>query len=111
MAKVKIMETIIKTSCNGKRLPFNINSNPTIAYGGILQMYCVGINYNYTMGIPLQILSLLAADFDLYRVSWETKNCSRQVKVLPCRNTRKNPIFEPQCGSRLEWAKAQLATA
>ena len=108
---VKIIETLIKTSCNGKGLPFIINRNPTIAYGGILQMYCVGINYNYTMGIPLQILSLLAADFDLYRVSWETKNCSRQVKVLPCRNTRKNPIFEPQCGSRLAWAKAQLATA
>lgn len=61
---VGIIETLIKTSCNGKGLPFIINRNPTIAYGGILQMYCVGINYNYTMGIPLQILSLLAADFD-----------------------------------------------
>lgn len=58
---VKIIETLIKTSCGGKGLPFIINRNPTIAYGGILQMYCVGINYNYTMGIPLQILPALAA--------------------------------------------------
>ena len=30
----------------------------------ILQMFCVGINFNYTMSVPLQILTPLAADFD-----------------------------------------------
>ena len=58
---VNIIKTLINTSCGGKGLPFIINRNPTIAYGGILQMYCVGINFNYVMGIPLQILPLLAA--------------------------------------------------
>lgn len=37
---------------------------PTINYGGILFMRCVGINDNFTMSVPLQILSPLAADFD-----------------------------------------------
>lgn len=27
-------------------------------------MYCVGINFNYTISVPLQILSPLGADFD-----------------------------------------------
>ena len=30
----------------------------------ILQMYVVGINMNYTMSVPLQVLRGLAADFD-----------------------------------------------
>lgn len=45
-------------------LPVIINRNPTIAYGGILQMFCVGFTHTYTMGVPLQPLPLLAADFD-----------------------------------------------
>lgn len=61
---VEIINTIIRTSCNGRGIPFIINRNPTISYGGILQMYCVGINFNFTMGVPLQILKPLAADFD-----------------------------------------------
>lgn len=41
----------------------------TIGYGSILQMYCVGISdqtekFEYVMQLPLQILPLLAADFD-----------------------------------------------
>ena len=59
---VKIINTIIKSYDRG--IPIIINRNPTIAYGGILQMFCCGINFNYTMGTPLQILPLLAADFD-----------------------------------------------
>lgn len=27
-------------------------------------MFCVGINFNYTMSLPLQVLPPLAADFD-----------------------------------------------
>lgn len=41
-----------------------INRNPTIQYGGILKMKCVGINRAYTMSISLYILKPLAADFD-----------------------------------------------
>ena len=48
----------------GGGLPFLINRNPTIAYGGILFVRCIGINMNYTMSLSLLILKLLAADFD-----------------------------------------------
>ena len=34
----------------------------TIAYGGILQMFCVGFTETYTMAVPLQVLKSLAAD-------------------------------------------------
>ena len=59
---VKIIESMIKKHPRG--LPFIINRNPTINYGSILQMFCVGMTDSYTMEIPLQILQLLAADFD-----------------------------------------------
>ena len=36
----------------------------TISLGGILQMYCTEISIGFTMGIPLEILEGLAADFD-----------------------------------------------
>lgn len=58
----QIIEGIIKSS--GRGIPLLINRNPTIAYGGILQMYCSGISEGYTMLVPLQILEGLAADFD-----------------------------------------------
>lgn len=45
-------------------IPVIINRNPTIAYGSILQMFCVGFTHTYTMAVPLQPLPLLAADFD-----------------------------------------------
>lgn len=35
---------------------------PTINYGSILQMYCVGFTDTLTLSVPLQILKLLAAD-------------------------------------------------
>lgn len=57
-----IINAIIKS--NDRGLPIIINRNPTIAYGGILQMFCIGMTDTYTMGMPLQILPLLAADFD-----------------------------------------------
>lgn len=59
---IQIINSIIQSNPNG--LPIIINRNPTIARGGILQMFCVGMTMTYTMGIPLQILPLLAADFD-----------------------------------------------
>ena len=41
-----------------------VNRNPTINYGSILAMRCIGINDTYTMSMPLQVLSGLGADFD-----------------------------------------------
>lgn len=60
----KILEDLIHNSCNGEGLPVLINRNPTLHKGNIGQMYVVGINYNFTMSVPLQILRLFAADFD-----------------------------------------------
>lgn len=57
-----IIEAMIKS--NDRGLPILINRNPTLAYGGIDQMFIVGILDNYTMAIPLQILEKLGADFD-----------------------------------------------
>lgn len=45
-------------------IPVIINRNPSISYGSIMQSFCVGINRNYTMSTPLQILKPLAADYD-----------------------------------------------
>ena len=46
-------------------IPFIINRNPTINYGSIIQVFCVGINLNdFTMAISLQVLKGLGADFD-----------------------------------------------
>lgn len=54
---------IINTFIN-KGIRILINRNPTICYGSILCMKVVGMTFDYTMGIPLQILPHLAADFD-----------------------------------------------
>lgn len=45
-------------------IPLIINRNPTINYGSMMFMRCVGINDNYTMSVPLQILKPLGGDFD-----------------------------------------------
>ena len=58
----RVIEGIIASYPCG--LPILINRNPTISYGGIIAMYCVGISDGYTMKIPLQPLEGLAADFD-----------------------------------------------
>ena len=56
---------IIQQFINEKgHIPVLINRNPTINYGSIMFMRCIGINDNYTMSIPLQILKPLAGDFD-----------------------------------------------
>lgn len=59
-----IIQSIID-DCKAKGMPglaILINRNPTIAYGGILQMFCVGFTETYTMAVPLQVLKSLAAD-------------------------------------------------
>lgn len=59
-----IIKGIIKEDCDGQGIPILINRNPTIMYGGILQMFIVDITMSYTLGLPLEILKPLAADFD-----------------------------------------------
>ena len=67
---IDIINSIIRNSMENHRgLPILINRNPTISYGSILQMYCIGISdttekFEYVLQLPLQILPLLAADFD-----------------------------------------------
>ena len=57
-----LIESAKKAGMRG--LPMLINRNPTINFGGIVGVYCTGISSGYTMGISLQIISGLAADFD-----------------------------------------------
>jgi len=57
----QIIESLIQNDHSGRGIPIIINRNPTIAYGGIMQMYCVGISDSFVMGVPLQILPPLAA--------------------------------------------------
>lgn len=57
-----IIQGIIDNEDEG--LPCLINRPPTIQYGSILYMNCIGINDNFTMSIPLQPIPLLVADFD-----------------------------------------------
>ena len=55
--------SIIEQFINDKGyLPLLINRNPTINYGSIMFMRCVGINNNYTMSVPLQILKPLGGE-------------------------------------------------
>jgi DNA-directed RNA polymerase beta' subunit len=58
----EILDAIINSYPEG--LPVIINRNPTINYGSILQMHCIGYNDTLTMSVPLQVLKSLAADFD-----------------------------------------------
>ena len=57
-----IIKGLIHDSKEG--IPVFINRPPTIQYGSTLFMRVVGINDNYTMSVPLEILPLLAGDFD-----------------------------------------------
>lgn len=58
-----IINGLIKNSPYGG-LPVLINRNPTIAYGGVLNCICVGINKDYSMSLSLLVLAKLKADFD-----------------------------------------------
>ena len=70
---IDIIKSIIHNSTEEHYgIPVLINRNPTITYGSILQMYCVGISdqtekFEYVMQLPLQILPLLNADSRKYR--------------------------------------------
>lgn len=56
---VTILEGLIREN-NG--LDMIINRNPTINLGSILSMKCIGIEFNYTMSMPENVLKGLAAD-------------------------------------------------
>ena len=73
-----IIWSLIKNHKSGRGLPVLINRNPTIAKGSILQMHVVKMTSGYTMGIPLQILKPLAADFD-EQVFWSNTTELRPV--------------------------------
>ena len=60
-----IIDSLIKNNPSGRGLPVIINRNPTLHYGSIMQMYCTKVNFDsYAMGLPLQVLKPLNADFD-----------------------------------------------
>jgi DNA-directed RNA polymerase beta' subunit len=58
----EILDSFIAATDEG--IPVIMNRNPTLAYGSILQMFCVGYDDTLTLSIPLQVLKPLAADFD-----------------------------------------------
>lgn len=58
----QILNNIIRES--GEGIPCILNRNPTISYGSILQVHCIGFTNTLTMSVPLQALKPLAADFD-----------------------------------------------
>lgn len=61
----KVIRDIIEGLINHHNgLPIIINRNPTINFGSILSVKCIGINDDYTMSISLLVLKALAADFD-----------------------------------------------
>ena len=60
----EIIMSLIKNHKTGRGLPVIINRNPTIGMGSIFQMFCTKMTSSYTMGIPLQVLKPLGADFD-----------------------------------------------
>lgn len=56
----EIITAIINSNPEG--LPVIINRNPTINFGSILQVFCIGFTDTLTMSIPLQVLKLMGAD-------------------------------------------------
>lgn len=59
---IEIINGLIKNDNEGKGIAVIINRNPSISRGSLLQMFCVGMTFDYTMALPLSILPLLAAD-------------------------------------------------
>ena len=73
--KNKIIEDIIMSIIQSepRGLPLIINRNPTLVYGGILQVYCIGMCDGYTMALSLQVLKGLAADLSNRSIKKEGK--------------------------------------
>lgn len=62
--KQEVVNIINSMLNRGRGIPVLLNRNPTIAYGGILQMFVVGMEFDHTVCVPLRILNLLKGDFD-----------------------------------------------
>lgn len=87
---VEIIEGLIRDS--GRGLPVLINRNPTIALGGVIQMFCTGISKGFTLELPLEDLESMGADFDgdqwshitLYKVTYMAVlvNCWKAKPLL-----------------------------
>ena len=58
----EIIDNLIHANPEG--LPIILNRNPTINYGSILQMWCVGYTDTLTISVPLQAIKSMGADFD-----------------------------------------------
>ena len=50
-------------------------------YGSILSVFCVGFTDTYTMAVPLQILPLLAADFDGKIIACHTLTAGNSLEL------------------------------
>lgn len=59
-----IIRDLIKNHKSGRGFPVLMNRNPTIDYGGIMQVYVVDINDSYALEIPLLLCKIMGADFD-----------------------------------------------
>lgn len=59
---VKIIQSLIDESENG--IPCIINRPPTLFHGSTLAMNIVGMTFDFTLQVPLQILQLMNGDHD-----------------------------------------------
>lgn len=59
-----IIRDLIRSHKSGRGFPILMNRNPTIDYGGIMQMYVIDITDSYALEIPLIICKIMGADFD-----------------------------------------------
>ena len=57
----QIIQNLIDTSGG---IDVIVNRNPSIAYGSLMAMKCIGMSYDYVLILPLSILSTMGADFD-----------------------------------------------
>lgn len=57
-----IINSLIRARPEG--LPLMLGRNPTINYGSLMHIYCIGITDNFVFSISLRILVPMAADFD-----------------------------------------------
>lgn len=63
----EIIKTLIRKD-TPRGLPILLNRNPTLTFGSIVQLFCIGITDNnpevYAAGIPIEICPGMNADFD-----------------------------------------------
>lgn len=103
--KDPLIESIIKDIIanyrggNGRGFPVIVNRNPTIAFGGIMAMYVVGINDSYALEISLLICKTTGADFDgdKFNILWSMYDPFTE-KVQEIFNPRNNMFISKNNG-------------